>query len=215
MFKRPLSLLLSLLALAAAPTLSANPYAYPSYGNYGAYAPPQVEDPGRVLRAGIERLTGFMAQSEQRDPAMLRGFLEREIGPFFDFERMAYWSAGALNRHLGDRERMMLTTALHDMFLDAMAERLADYRHGRVEYLRPRGDLRKGNITLGLRAYSREAPPVQLDFKLYRGPQGWRVYDVMANGSSAVSHYRQLFATQVRQFGLQGVLTRLARRDFN
>ncbi|MCB1726202.1 MAG: ABC transporter substrate-binding protein, partial [Gammaproteobacteria bacterium] len=41
--------------------------------------------------------------------------------------------------------------------------------------------------------------PARLDFRLYRSGNQWRVYDVAANGQSAIVHYRQQLMRQMQQ----------------
>ncbi len=177
------------------------------------YYPPQetagLEEPARVLRAGLETLTGYLGDNQGVPPAQMRAFLEQEIVPYFDFNRMAFWAAGSVNRHLNPEQRQHLTIMLKERFLQAMAEQLSGYKHSRIQYLRPRGNPRRGNVTLGVRVFGADSYPVQIDFKLYRGNNGWKVYDVVANGVSAVGHYRNEFAQLVSRYGLQGFLANL------
>ncbi len=179
------------------------------------YYPPQetsgLEEPAKVLRAGIETLTGYLGNNQSVPPAQLRAFLEQEIVPYFDFNRMAFWAAGSVNRHLNLEQRKQLTALLKERFLQSMAEQLSGYKQSRIQYLRPRGNPRRGNVTLGVRVFGAESYPVQLDFKLYRGKGGWKVYDVVANGVSAVNHYRNEFSQLVSRYGVQGLLANLAR----
>ncbi|MEW8429523.1 MAG: ABC transporter substrate-binding protein [Candidatus Thiodiazotropha sp.] len=35
-----------------------------------------------------------------------------------------------------------------------------------------------------------------MDFRFYRSEAGWKVFDVSANGNSAVAYYRRHFANQ-------------------
>ncbi|MDH5785186.1 MAG: ABC transporter substrate-binding protein [Chromatiales bacterium] len=183
----------------------------------GYYPPPQqetagLEEPARVLQRGIETLTGYLGENQGVPPAQLRAFLEQEIVPYFDFNRMAMWSAGSLNRYLNPEQRLQLAAMLKERFLQAMAEQLSGYKHSRIEYLRPRGNPRRGNVTLGMRVYGTDNYPVQLDFKLYRGNDGWKVYDVAANGVSAVGHYRNELAQLVSRYGVEGFLANLGGR---
>ncbi len=179
------------------------------------YYPPQetsgLEEPARVLRAGVEALTGYLGNNQGVPPEQLRAFLEQEIVPYFDFNRMAFWAAGSVNRQLNPEQRHKLTAMLKERFLQAMAEQLSGYKHSRIQYLRPRGNPRRGNVTLGVRVFGAESYPVQIDFKLYRGKNGWKVYDVVANGVSAVNHYRNEFSQLVGRYGVQGFLAGLAR----
>ncbi len=172
-------------------------------------APAELSEPARVLRSGIEMLTGYLDHKTNRNPAQLMRYLEEEIAPYFDFERMAYWTAGPLNRHLSPDQRIRLREMLKARFLNAMAEQLAQYRYGRIQYLRPRGNVRRGDVTLGVRVFSRYQPAVQIDFRFYQSEAGWRVYDVIANGVSAVGYYRNEFSGIARRYGIQGLLVRL------
>jgi phospholipid transport system substrate-binding protein len=179
------------------------------------YYPPQelsgLEEPARVLRAGVESLTGYLGDNKGVAPEQLHAFLEQEIVPYFDFNRMAFWAAGEVNRYLTPEQRQQLTVMLRERFLQTMAEQLSGYRQSRIQYLRPRGNPRRGDVTLGVRVFGAESYPVQLDFKLYRGKDGWKVYDVVANGLSAVGHYRSEFSQLVNRYGMQGFITSLAR----
>ena len=187
----------------------------PFVAQAGNYYPPQetsgLEEPARVLRAGVETLTGYLGSNKGVPPEQLRAFLEQEIVPYFDFNRMAFWAAGSVNRQLNPEQRQQLTAMLKERFLRSMAEQLSGYKHSRIQYLRPRGNPRRGNVTLGMRVFGAESYPVQIDFKLYRGKNGWKVYDVVANGVSAVNHYRNEFSQLVGRYGVQGLLASLAR----
>lgn len=177
------------------------------------YSPPQdpagLAEPAAVLRDGIETLTGYLDTNRGLPPEQLRQFLEQKMVPYFDFARMSYWAAGSLNRYLDPRQRAHLTLLLKNRFLNAMVEQLSGYHQSRLQYLQPRGNPLRGEVTLGVRVFGVDSYPVQLDFKLYRGPEGWKVYDVMANGSSAVAHYRSEFALLARRHGIAGLLQRL------
>lgn len=177
------------------------------------YNPPQdpsgLGEPMAVLRNGIETLTGYLDGNRGLPPAQLRQFLEQEMVPYFDFARMSYWAAGSLNRYLDPRQREHLTILLKNRFLNAMVEQLSAYHQSRLQYLQPRGNPLHGEVTLGVRVFGVDTYPVQLDFKLYRGRDGWKVYDVVANGSSAVAHYRNEFSLLAHRYGVVGLLQRL------
>ena len=193
-----LSLLLLLpLGASAAPGYAENPLA-------------GLDEPAQVLQRGVETLTGYMSKNPGANPAQLEAYINQEIAPYFDFERMAYWTAGSLAHQLNPWQQGKLQGMLQTRFITAMAEQLAGYRFARVQNMRPRGNPYQGNVTLGVRVFSQSAPPVQIDFKLYRNPQrGWLVYDVVANGVSAVAYYRQEFAGIVRQYGVDGLMARM------
>lgn len=169
-----------------------------SYGGYPM--PPQYQAqapaPGQMLREGIEKITTYLAQGGSANPQRLLSFLESEVAPYFDFAYMARWAVGPRYRYLNPEQRSEVEQQLRDMFLGAMAEKLANYRPGRIQYLPPRGNPRRGEMVLSIRTYRADGYPMQLDFSLSQGRSGWRVYDVSANGASALMYYRKVFSQQ-------------------
>lgn len=203
--RRVALLLLMLLPLG----LQAQPGYYPQAPQYQQRDESGLARPAMVLRRGIETLTGYLDNHQGVAPEQLRLFLEREITPYFDFQRMAYWAGGSLNRYFTAPQRERFEQLLRMRFLDAMLAQLTGFQHTRLQYLRPRGNMAAGDVTLGVQVFSDNSYPVQLDFRLYRGADGWKVYDVVANGNSAVAHYRNEFDLMARRYGIAGMLARL------
>jgi len=187
---------LSLLVMLIVPTVgSAQPYyAYPGY------QPPPVSQrhPGVVLREGIEKLIAFLEGGGAARQDKLASFVEREIAGYFDFVRMSQSSMGPRLRYMDTKQRAQAVKTLRGLFLDALVRQLAQYKSGRIQYLRPRGNPYSNEMILGLQTYSRNGYLQQLDFHFYRGRDGWKVYDVAANGLRATSVYREYFAREAR-----------------
>jgi len=57
------------------------------------------------------------------------------------------------------------------------------------------------------------APPVPIDYRLYRKNGQWKVYDVVVDGVSLVSNYRSTFAEQIRKGGIDGLIEALERHN--
>lgn len=53
----------------------------------------------------------------------------------------------------------------------------------------------------------------QIDYRLTKTHYGWRIYDVDAMGAWLVETYKQQFAEQVRQHGLDGMIEFLVQRN--
>jgi len=180
-----------------APTLQAQPPGY--------YGPPpvrqQAEGPAAILSEGIGKVTAFLSQGGSRDPDAVEAFVRSEVAPYFDFAYMARFVAGPRYRYMSADERKQMEKALVGMFLGAMAEKLSGYPYGHVRYLPQRRDPRSGEVVLGIQAYQPNGLMTQLDFRLYRSPQGWKVFDVKANGQSALVYYRQYFSRSAQRQG--------------
>lgn len=204
-------------ALLAAGTAQAQSYGPgPSYGYgpdpmqgqptyyYGTprQGQPAEQNPASVLRDGMNKLVGFLKQDPKPDAARVSKFLADEVASYFDFAYMARAAAGGLYRQMDDEQRQKLEARLKEMFLAAMAQHLAAYDQQEIDFLPPRRSGQRGDeVTLPVAVRGPQGYPSELDFRLYRGQDGWKVFDVVANGSSALVYYRDYFRNALRRGG--------------
>lgn len=162
--------------------------------------------PDRLIREHIDALTAFLDDAGQADPVEIRAFLDASIAPLFDFEYMARWAAGPLLRRLDDDQRARLAVRLQTLFLDALARNLGSYARTlpRVHVYPPRRHGR--TVTVIAQVAGDLGVKARLEFRFYRSASRWRIYDVVANGASAVAYYRGSFGEQLRRHGPESLL---------
>lgn len=185
------------LALVTASAAQAQPYGMPGPG-YGAA--PQgatarrfpADGPAALTQRGLARLLDYL-QNSDGDLTRLGAFLNTEVAPYFDFAYMAKSAAGNLYRHMTEEQRNRLASRIKRQFLATMVQRLGNYNSQQVKVVSQRlsPDGRTGVVTTAIRGP--QGYPARMDFRFYKSRDGWKVYDVMANGQSAVVHYRRQF----------------------
>ncbi|HOP16983.1 MAG: ABC transporter substrate-binding protein [Chromatiaceae bacterium] len=179
----------------AAPYYGPGPMSQPP----GPVAMPQAANPAVELRAGVDRLLAFLG-SEPKPPAQaLAAFLDQEIAPFFDFDYMASSAGGRLFEQLNSEDQQALVAEIKQSFLTKMAEKLGAYDSQQVRFLPPRAGNDGKTAQVSAAVLNPGSYPARLDFRLYRSGNQWRVYDVAANGQSAIVHYRQQLMRQMQQ----------------
>ena len=184
------------LALVTASLAQAQPYAMPGPG-YATPAPQATkrfpdDGPAAVTQGGLKRLLDYL-QNSDGDLKKLGAFLNTQVAPYFDFAYMAKAAAGNLYRHMTEEQRHRLANRIKRQFLSSMVEKLGNYSSQQVRVVSQRlaPDGRTGVVTAAIR--DPQGYPARMDFRFYRSKNGWKVYDVMANGQSAVVHYRRQF----------------------
>ncbi|SAL72716.1 MlaC/ttg2D family ABC transporter substrate-binding protein [Caballeronia telluris] len=55
--------------------------------------------------------------------------------------------------------------------------------------------------------------PIELDYRLYKTQQGWKVYDINVLGAWLIQAYQQQFNEQISQHGVDGLLQFLTQRN--
>lgn len=210
--KKTVVFVATLLAVSA---VQAMPYGRPGPG-YGAPAPAAAPSrfaangPAAVAQSGLERLLGYL-QNGDGDLKHLGAFLNAEVAPYFDFAYMAKSAAGNLYRHMTEEQRRHLANKIKREFLATMVQRLGNYNKQQVRVVSERlsSDGRTGVVSAAIRGP--QGYPARMDFRFYKSQDGWKVYDVMANGQSAVVHYRRQFRRSVYRPSAEGGRQLMAR----
>lgn len=202
-----------LAGLIAAASFSSAAYAQPYYGPGQGYFPgaapvapysyrapaatrAQQPSPAALLKDGMEKMLAFLRRSPRPGSNEIVGFLDSEIAPFFDFAYMARAAAGPVYREMDAAQRSRLEARLKEEFLGTLAMRLFEYDQQEVRYLPPRR-VRDDRVTLSVAVDNAGPYPAQIDFRMQRTADGWKVVDVAANGSSALAYYRNYFRRAV------------------
>ncbi len=179
----------------------AMPHYGPGPGPYVTPAQPQARagNPAVALRTGLDRLMSFLGSENSPSPEAMAEFLNTEIAPFFDFEHMARSAGGRLYENMSADEQQALTAEVKRSFLTKMAEKLSQYDRQQVRFLRPQSgnDGRTARVSVAI--LNPGTYPTRLDFRMYRARHQWRIFDVAANGQSAIVHYRTQMMRQVQE----------------
>ena len=62
-------------------------------------------------------------------------------------------------------------------------------------------------------AFVGKGEPIQLDYRLEKGANGWKVYDINILGAWLVESYRNQFNDQVSKGGIEGLIKFLQDRN--
>lgn len=176
-------------------------YGTPSYG-YGndryQQPPTATQEPEALVHEGINKLQAFMRGSHGGDQGDSLRFVEHAIAPYFDFDYMAKWAAGPRWRYLSPMQKNEMSGTIRKLFLAALARNVAGYNTPKVTVHRARKGRSSGELNVPVTISPRygRGVRVQMTFRFYRSGEGWKVFDVTANNTSAVMYYRRYFSQQ-------------------
>ncbi|NNJ51172.1 MAG: ABC transporter substrate-binding protein [Gammaproteobacteria bacterium] len=161
-------------------------------------------DPSYIIHTTLEKITTFSSNSDKISPVKLRGFIENEIIPHFDFDNMSHWITGRYARNMSAKDKSDFQRNLRETFLSSLSKHLGsfDAENTRVKFLKTRYRGRDESF-VGTNIYRPDTLPVRLDFRMRRDGEDWKIIDVKANGSSAVLYYRRHFIAELREFERQ------------
>ena len=203
--KRGLALALLLLALGPGMSTTAVARDPADLSGYGSALP--SSGPAQVLARSFERLTGFLIGVPDPTPEAVSAFLADELAPHVDFAYMAAWAAGRHHRQLDAEQRARLTEGLRQLFLEALARNLGRFGtpRPRIDIYRPRPGRSAGETVVPVRVASPSGGTARLGFRFYWAGGTWRIFDVTANGASALAYYRRHFEDILERSGSEGI----------
>lgn len=142
--------------------------------------------------------------------------VEAKVLPHFNFTRMTQLAMGREWRNASPAQQQTLTSEFKTLLVRTYSKALTEYRNQTIEYkplAAKAGDTEVKVKTLVKQPNS--AKPIELDYSLERQDAGWKVYDIEVAGVSLVTNYRDTFATEVRNNGIDGLIKALQTKNAN
>jgi len=151
----------------------------------------------------------------EKDNSGIYRLVQEKVIPHFDFRRMTRSALGRYWRKATEEQRERLTREFQELLVRTYAIMLLGYSDEKVEYLPFRGRPGDKRVVVRTKVFTSDgAPPVPIDYRLYRTREGeWKVYDVVVDGVSLVSNYRGTFASEVRKGGIDGLIAVLEKHN--
>jgi phospholipid transport system substrate-binding protein len=140
--------------------------------------------------------------------------IETKIVPHFDFTRMARIAMARNWRAATPEQQKELAAEFKTLLVRTYSTALTNYRDQEIDYkpLRAKPEDTEATVKSEVKQ-SGSSQPVPIDYEMEKTPNGWKVYDVKVDGVSLVTTYRDTFASEVREKGIDGLIKSLAAKN--
>ncbi len=144
------------------------------------------------------------------DNARMARLIEEKIVPHFDFERMTRLAVGRPWREATPAQRQTLVEQFRTLLVRSYSAAYSAYKQIVIDVkpLRVQPDEDDVQVRSEIRLPG-GAPPVKVDYSMVRSNSDWKVYDVVVDGVSMVTTYRNTFSDEVRRGGVEGLIKTL------
>lgn len=147
------------------------------------------------------------------DPHRLVELAETKVVPHFDFRRMTQ-SAMAKNWRLATSEQQQqLTREFKTLLVGTYSRALVGYKDQSIEFRALRVVQAGPEVTVRSEILRPGQAPAVIDYDLAKTADGWKIFDVKLGGASLAVTYRDTFAEQVRNGGIDGLISALANKN--
>jgi len=170
--------------------------------------------------AMVKRVSQDMVATIKADPliqagneARIREVIEVKLIPHFDFMRMTALAMGKNWRSATPEQQKQLSDEFKTLLVRTYSGALAKYRDEAIDYKPLRMNPADTDVTVRTVVMKSGGQPIQMDYSLTKGADGWKVFDVVISGVSLVTNYRDEFNEQIKSGGIDGLVKTLADRN--
>jgi len=160
-----------------------------------------------------EVITAIRENSDAHDPAKIARLVDATVVPHFDFARMTRLAMGRNWRLASPGQQQALIAEFRILLVHTSDLSLTLYRDQKIEFDPLRAAPGGTEVTVRSVVKRPGADPIQINYDMAKEPAGWKVYNVSIDGMSLVITYRDTFANQVRDHGVDGLIKSLAAKN--
>jgi phospholipid transport system substrate-binding protein len=147
------------------------------------------------------------------DIARIRSLADEKVMPHVNFDRMTGMSVGPQWRNATPDQKKRMLVEFKTLMINTYAGALTQVKDQTV-VVRP---LRAGQAEatdLVVRTEVRgKGDPIQLDYRLEKAGDDWKIYDVNVGGFWLVEAYKGQFAKDLSAGGMDALISRLAEKN--
>ena len=167
----------------------------------------------------IKTVVSDVMASVKSDPEIQKGsiprivdLVEKKIVPFTDMRRTTEMAMGPNWKKATTEQQAQLVFEFKNLLIRTYSGALSQLRDQTVQFKALRSAPDDQEVVVKTVVLGR-GDPVPLDYRLEKTANGWRVYDMNIMGVWLVEAYRNQFANQISQNGIDGLVKFLQERN--
>jgi phospholipid transport system substrate-binding protein len=169
--------------------------------------------------AWIKQISGEVIDTVKTDKAIQAGdtkkimaLVDAKILPNVNFLRMTSSAVGRYWRQATPEQQARLQEEFKTLLVRTYAGALTQVKDQSVE-LKPLRARSEDTEVLVRSEVKGKGDPIQLDYRLEKSGDSWKIYDVNVLGVWLVETYRASFAQEISASGIDGLITKLAEKN--
>lgn len=178
----------------------------------GAAMAQQVEAPDAM----IKRLSTELLDIVRKEPGLKAGdvtqvmsVVNEKVMPHVNFARMTASTIGPSWRNATPQQRTQLQDAFKNLLVRTYAGALRQVGNQTLAVRPLRAAPSDTEVVVNSELQGGQAGPVQLDYRMQKMADGWKVYDINVMGVWMADSYRSQFAQVVNNSGIDGLIKQL------
>lgn len=167
----------------------------------------------------IKQVSGEVIEAVKADKAIQAGavqpiivLVDSKILPHVNFQRMTASAVGRHWRQATPEQKAKLQAEFKTLLVRTYAGALTQVKDQVIE-LKPMRSRPEDTEVVVRSEVKGKGEPIQLDYRMEKAGDSWRIYDVNVMGVWLVENYRASFAQEIGASGIDGLIAKLAEKN--
>jgi phospholipid transport system substrate-binding protein len=168
----------------------------------------------------VKRISADVIETVKADKDIQAGnrnkimeLVNSKILPYVDAEKMTAQAAGRFWRQATPEQQKRLSEEFRTLLVYTYSGALSQIKNETVEFKPMRNDPADTDVEVRSQVNVTRGEPITLNYRLAKGAQGWKIYDINVLGAWLVETYKGTFAAEINKSGVDGLITKLADRN--
>ena len=181
----------------------------PTLSAHAATAPDEL-----IRQVSVEVIEAVKADKaiQAGDVSRIIQLVDTKVMPHVNFQRMTASAVGRNWRNATPEQQKRLQEEFKLLLVRSYAGALSQVKDQTVQLKPMRGNPGDAEVVVRTEVKGK-GEPVQLDYRLEKSGDSWKIYDVNVLGVWLVEQYRVSFTQEITAGGIDGLIAKLAERN--
>ncbi len=168
----------------------------------------------------IKRVSEEILETARTDKQVQAGNQQRimevvqnKVIPHVNFQRMTSMAAGRFWREATPEQQAALTAEFRTLLIYTYSGAIAQVRNQKLDFKPMRAAPDDTEVEVRSSVIQSRGEPIQLNYRLEKTANGWKIFDVNILGAWLVETYKGSFASEISKGGIDGLIRTLAERN--
>lgn len=180
-----------------------------------AHAADAVKAPDQLIKeVSTDVLDAVKADKtiQAGDVQKVIALVDAKVMPYVNFQRMTASAVGRYWRQATPEQQKRLQEEFKTLLVRTYSGALAQVKDQTVQLKPMRAGPDDKDVVVRTEVRGK-GDPIQLDYRLEKRDDGWKIYDVNVLGVWLVQNYTSSFAQEIGANGIDGLINKLAERN--
>lgn len=174
------------------------------------------EMPDALVKQVTEEVVDIIRKDKDIQTGNTRKVIElvdAKVLPHFNFQHMTALAVGKDWKKATAAQKQQLAVEFKTLLVRTYANALAGYKNQKIVFKPFKMNPADDQALVRTEIMQPGSKAIELDYSLEKLESAWKVFDVSVSGISLVTNYREQFANEVRNSGIDGLIETLSAKN--